>query len=55
MSNSEIRWEKLKRQIESYKQLTLTMERNDKHDTCIYFLQNMERLETHYPDMVEKL
>jgi len=42
------RWEKLKRQIEAYKQLTLTMNKNPAHDTCRYFLQIMERLEKTY-------
>lgn len=48
-NNAKLRWEELKRQIESHKQLTLTMNKNPAYDTCIYFLQMMERLEKRYP------
>ena len=53
-NNSEYRWDRLKRFIEAYKMLTLTMDKNPAHDTCIYFLREMERLENAYPHKEEK-
>ena len=50
----ESRWRKLKRFVEAYKMLTLTMDKNPAHDTCIYFLLEMERLEKAYSDKGEK-
>ena len=52
--NSEHRWNVLKRRIEAYKMQALTMDKNPAHDTCVYFLREMERIEKAYPYKGEK-
>jgi hypothetical protein len=53
-SKAEDMWDRLKRFVEAYKQLTLTMDKNPAHSTARYIFQEMERLEKAYSDKGEK-